>query len=164
MGVPTWTVGEVLAAADVNAWFVPLAAVKAADTARASTTTLAADPGLTTAIAASATYDVNLVLFYNGPSGAGFKWDFSVPAGATFPYLQSYVNGAGTLVLQESSPGGTQYGETTGTASTLAVLISGTLTTSTTVSPFSLLWAQSTSNATATTLQQYSKMTLRRVA
>ena len=147
------------------AWVKPIAAVKTGGTSRASTTVLTADPGLTTAVTAGATYDVELVLFYNGANAAGyFKWDFIVPAGATFPYSVLYMNATGTLVLQKQAPGSSQYADTTGTGNTLAIVIKGILVVSSTVSPFSLSWAQNASNATATTLEAYSKMTLRRGA
>ena len=68
MPIPTWSVGQVLAASDVNNWFVPLTVVKPSDTARSSTTSMTNDPDLQLTLQGSATYMIQGVIFYDGPS------------------------------------------------------------------------------------------------
>ena len=166
MPVPTRAVGQVLSASDVNTWFVPLAVYKAADTARNSTTTLTADPDLTVSVAASAVYDVDLVLIYTGASAANFfQWDFDVPSGAVFQYLQVYQNSAGNAAVESQAAGTSgSWANTTGVGNFMGMRISGTLIVSTTAGTFDLKWAQHASGATNTTLRKGSKMTLQRIA
>ena len=166
MGVPTWAAGQVLTASDVNTWFVPLAKYKASDTPRNSVTALAADPDLTVSVAASAVYDVDLVLVYTGASAAGFfQWDFDVPASATFQYLQIYQNSAGNAAVESQAAGtSSAWANTTGVGNFMAMTIKGTLIVSTTPGTFDLKWAQHASGGTNTTLRTGSKMTLQRIA
>ena len=166
MAVPTWTPGQVLTASDVNTWFVPLAAVKTSDTARASTTTLTADPDLTFSVAANSTYFVELVLIYTGASGTNFfQWDFNMPASATYVYSFVYQNSAGTTNVQQQN-GGTSaaWANTTGVGNFQSMEIKGTLTTVGTAGTFALTWAQHSSGATNTTLRAGSQMVARRIA
>ena len=99
MATKQWNVGDVLSAADLNSWAVPLAAVKVVDTSRASTTTLANDPELSLAVAANVIYRFWAYLDYEGGTtgSSDIKWSFSVPAGATLRYQMIAVNTAGTL-------------------------------------------------------------------
>ena len=168
MGVPTWAAAQVLTASDINQWFVPLAVVKSADTSRTSTTSLTADPHLTLSVAASATYQVDVVLLYKGPSGAGFfQWDFDVPTSAVFPNVASYTNSSGNATVQYNAAGVTsQWANTEGTGGTNddAIRIGGTLVVSSTAGTFDLKWAQHASNGTAVSLLANSYMMLRRLA
>jgi hypothetical protein len=168
MGIPTWTVGEVLTASDVNTWFVPLAAVKGADTSRTSTTAQTADPHLTLSVAAGSTYRVDLVLLYKGANGAGFfQWDFDVPSGASFAYCATYQNtsGAGAVDWQVNGTSSI-WANTLGTAGSTdnALTIAGTLVTAGNAGTFDLKWAQHASNGTATSLLTNSTMIARRLA
>ena len=74
MTVKQWSVGDVLTAADMNVWAVPLAAFKTANTDR-TTLTASGDPDLTVSVAASAWYSVDAYLVYfctsTTPSGHG---------------------------------------------------------------------------------------------
>jgi hypothetical protein len=168
MGIPNWSVGQVLTASDVNNWFVPMAVFKPSSTSITSSTSLTADPHLTVSVAASCTYLADLVLLYKGPNGAGFfQWDFDVPASATFQYVQVYQNSSGNAAVQYGTAGtSSSWANTEGTGGTTndAMRISGTLVVSTTAGTFDLTWAQHASNGTATTLLAGSSMTLQRVA
>ena len=168
MGVPTWAAAQVLTASDVNTWFVPLAVIKSADTSRTSTTSLTADPHLTLSVAASATYQVDVVLLYKGPSGAGFfQWDFDIPASAVFVNVASYMNSSGNATVQYNSAGvTTQWANTEGTGGSTddAVRIGGTLAVSSTSGTFDLKWAQHASNGVATSLLSNSTLSARRIA
>lgn len=166
MAIPTWVSGQILTASDVNTWFVPLAAVKTADTSRASTTTLTADPDLTLSVGANSTYFVELILIYTGASGVNFfQWDFTVPTSATYVYSFIYQNSAGTTNVQQQNAGTSgSWANTTGVTNFLSMEIKGTLTTSSTAGTFALTWAQHASGATNTTLRAGSQMMARRIA
>ena len=84
MAPPTWVPGQVLAAADVNSWFVPLAAYKTNPTTR-TTLTVTPDPDLTLTMAPSAFYEVNAGIGYNCASN-GINFNFSITSGTTGIY------------------------------------------------------------------------------
>src|SRR5215475_1880308 len=88
MSAKQWAVGDVLSAADMNTWTVPVIVVKPSDTNRNTTTTLADDPDLQLPLAGGATYDINSLIIYSGsPSGSGdLKYTFSVPSGSSGRY------------------------------------------------------------------------------
>lgn len=173
----TWVVGEVVTAAHMNAeirdQFNALIAanpevIKSADTGRTSTTSLAADPHLALNVAANATYTIDGFLDYDGAFGAGgLKVDFTLPASATMRWgllgnvvAETNQKAATSTTDQTGSlPVGT-YG--TGGTHTHARLC-GHLTTAGTAGTMGLRWAQSASNATATTLYAKSWMRLRRI-
>ena len=152
MPIPTWTPGQVLLAADVNTWFVPIAAVKTADTARASTTTMTADPDLTMTLAANSSYQITGELFYDGAaSAADMKCTFIVPASTTGTWHPSRVNPS--LQGIYSTPQAwtdTIQNSTTGIGTLQVVGVSGLLITAGSAGTFALSWAQNTSNGTAT--------------
>lgn len=134
MAVPTWVTGQVLAASDVNNWFVPIASYKAALLAR-STTTLSNDPELFVPLVASAVYDVRY-MFINTGSGVGFKWTFTFPAGSTGGYgVSTQAPGTFGQVWGDTVTSGT-----TG-ATVYAVIGEGTIFTSGTSGNLQLQWA-----------------------
>ena len=167
MPIPTWTSGEVLAAADVNNWFVPLAVYKPSDTTRASTTTGAADPDLTIPIATSAFYRFECYFSYTGSSTSsqGIKANFSVPTGTTLRYHLIGVNNAATPA---AVVGNTWLGTSTIVMGTTSAVNSGasmfgTLFTGSTAGSITAVWAQNVSEATGVTLQGQSCMILTRI-
>jgi hypothetical protein len=81
MAVPVWVPGQVLAASDVNTWFVPLAAVKTVDQSVTSSTTLVNDNVLAVPVAASSTYEFRLFCWFQAAAGGDFKFQFAGPAG-----------------------------------------------------------------------------------
>lgn len=165
MPIPTWTPGALIHSDDVNNWFVPLAACKASDTSRTRTTALTADPDLSLAVAANATYAVTAALLFTGPNGAGFfQWDFSVPAGATFKYVAVYNTPAPAVSVQTFGTGGDQWANTAGTSSVQPLYISGTLAVSSTAGSFAVEWAQHAANKTATSLKAHSNLVAQRIA
>ncbi|MFE5675116.1 hypothetical protein ACFQ7B_07500 [Streptomyces erythrochromogenes] len=173
----TWVVGEVVTAAQLNTeirdQFAALIAaapeiVKSGDTGRPSTTTLAADPHLALAVAANATYAVEGFIDYDGAFGAGgLKIDFTLPASATMRW--GLLGNVVSDINQKASTNTTdQTGNlsvgTYGTGGTHThALLSGHLTTAGTAGTMTLRWAQSASNATATTVYAKSRMRLRRI-
>ena len=165
MPVPTWTVGEVLASADVNAWFVPLAAVRTSDQSVTSSTTLVNDDTLVLPIAASATYIFDCYMYFLAASGGDIKWTFAAPSGAVLDYYALHNEGGGTL-LDNSA---TTYGASStpnaagGGGAAEAIGMHGTLAVSSTAGNLQLKWAQNTSSGTATTVKANSHLVLRRV-
>lgn len=166
MPIPTWSVGEVLAASDVNNWFVPVAASKAGDTSRASTTTLTADPDLQFPVAANAKYYFSATFFYAGGTqgSSDFKIGWTFPSGLTMTIRKTGLDttGAitvGVLSVQTDQPTfGTAIAAGTRTAD-----MSGTVYAGSTAGSLALTWCQGTSNATPTVLKTGSAMILTRI-
>ena len=150
MTVKQWSAGDVLTAADMDAWAVPLAAFKTANTDR-TTTTMSGDPDLTVSVAASAWYFVDAFLVYFCTSTTPhFKWTWITPAGAGAASYHAVYTGAGGSIVSELD----LYSEThtagvpVGSVS-MAVTIRGTLLTSSAGS-FQLSWAADSAVATMT--------------
>lgn len=165
MPIPTWAVGQVLSANDVNQWFVPLAVVKPADTSRNSTTTMSNDPDLVLNVAASATYYVSGVIFYDGPAAGSsdIKYTFTVPTGASGQYFLPRQSLAGNFADAFS-----HFWTDTNTANTNSVgtfMILGVmgLLITTTAGALRFQWAQNTSNATNTRVRANSFLTAQRI-
>jgi hypothetical protein len=150
---PTWSVGEVLASADVNSWFVPLVAIKASDTSR-STTSQTNDPDLVITVAANATYEFRLWLNYEGPAQgtADLKLGLSVPASATARTSNTYVNSSGGSVVEGyyASGGTALVPGTNGSGNIRGFRMVGTLVTSSTSGSLALSWAQNTASGSTT--------------
>jgi hypothetical protein len=162
MPIPTWSVGQVLPAADVNSWFVPLAAYKVGNTNR-STTPVTADPDLQLTVAANATYDMTAVIVYSAVTGGtGLNWVFAVPASAS-GWFGGMLNVSGVGF----SDIGNQWttGEVAGTpaATVQSIFISGTLITAGTAGTFSFNWGSNTGGNTVT-VQTGSKLVAQRIA
>ena len=114
MAVKVWNVGDVLTAADMNVWTVPIEAAKASGTTR-TTVTLATDPDLQITLAANAAYDISCIVSYN--TGAnGVNSTFVIPSGASAamvtyngPGGQGAGNWTGTMVFNSSTTGSILY-------------------------------------------------------
>ena len=168
MPAPTWTAGQVLAAADVNSWFVGLYAVKTADQSITSSTTLTNDTALFLSVAASATYLLHGFLLYEGgTSGSSdIKWTFTMPAGAALRY--SYVATPPTITtaaVVASTAASAATGASTGGPGVLeSVMMLGTVVTGVTAGTLQLQWAQNTSSLTSTIMHAQSCLALWRVS
>lgn len=166
MAVPTWSVGEVLSANDVNTWFVPATVVKPQDTGRFSTTSMTNDPDLVLALGASGSYMIHGVIFYDGPSAGSsdIQWTFTLPTGAAGKYfctrqnLTGQFSGAFTFFWTD-----TVTANTNGVGTNMAVELHGIVGTAS-AGNMRFLWAQNTSNATNTHVQNNSFLTARRIA
>jgi len=165
LAAPTWVDGQVLAAADVNSWFVPIAAYKSSDTARAVNGT-SADPDLSVSVAASAVYSVDCVLYFKGSLiDASIQWKFNIPSGtAGGLYYASYFSTAtGQPELIEADQWADLH---TSAASTTGVIypiqIDGTLAIGVTAGTFALSWGGISATPTIT-LTARSKMVLQRI-
>lgn len=138
--------------------------VKGADTARDTTTTLAADPDLTVTLDASAIYECEIFLHINDASTGTADFDFElVEPDGTFDML---VTGMGNAVLnaQIDEATGETFFATSGTADANALVIKGYILTAGAGGTFALHWAQSTSNGASLTVEKGSFMKVRRIA
>lgn len=142
MAAPTWSVGQVLTASDVNTWFVDLDAYKTSTTAR-STLVLAIDPDLQFSVAANAFYEIRASLIYQAAS-SGFDFAWTTPSGAGGNYTAAFNNqgtgtpGEGAWGLAFS--GATGIAGTPGGTPTPAVSILGMLST-VSAGTFGVQWA-----------------------
>lgn len=171
MALPTFTDGNVVTAAQLNA-VLPIAAVKPSDQAVTSSTTLVNDSALLVAVAASATYEVNLFLTYTATgssSTGGIKVAWTAPSGAVLnwvPYLNGNSDGVQQLATVWTT-GGTlatvNPGSGTG-ASMVAAHVYGVLIMGVNAGSLQLQWAQNTSNASATTVKAGSALIVRQIA
>lgn len=165
--IPTWSSGQVLNASDVNSWLVPLLVVKPGDTSRSSTTTLTADPDLTFAVAASATYQWECYLDYEGgvQGNSDLKLQWSVPASATMRFGSQYVSSAGaTRVFDTSTQASTVTPGSNGAGVLQGIHMQGSVVTSSTAGSVTLTWAQNTSSGTATIVHAQSFLMAQRYA
>jgi hypothetical protein len=172
MTVKQWAVGDVLAASDMNVWTVPIAVIKPADTARNSTTTVADDPDLQLPVAASSTYQVTGVFFYDGPStGTGdIKWTWTVPSGAGGQYSCDHQNISGSYAGAFANnwtdgPGLTStQANSTGVGTILTLTWKGILVVVGTAGNLTFRWAQNTSSGTNTHVKAQSYLVAQRIA
>lgn len=132
-------------------------AIKAADTARLSTTTLANDPDLQLTLL-TGQYDYELFMLFDSVSAAaGFKFSVdgtAVDSRGTSPASTTgFVNAAAYGPKLESFVGATiTYGTVSNTSNSNQVLYKGSLLL-TTPGTFGIQWAQGSSTASNTTLR-----------
>lgn len=164
MAVKQWNTGDVLTAADLNSWTVPLVGIKSADQTISSQTTFVNDADLRVSMAATATYEYRAYLRYDSPAGGDFKISMSVPAGANTFYeviRQNLGNTFGSNVDQQASDNISCLGSGAGTI--INAVMTGICFTTGTSGNLIVQWAQNTSNAGNTTLRQRSYITARRI-
>lgn len=169
MAMKVFSVGDVLAAADVNEYLVNVKfAQKPNDTSRASTTTPANDPDLSIAVDANKSYEVQVWLTYLAQNTPNLKVEFNVPGSATFTGAAfAYAAGGSVVGINAVDTGA----PVTGPAHIAglspfdgAYYLTGILTTAGAAGNFTLQWAQDTSSALTTIIRGGSSMLLRRVA
>lgn len=156
----TFLAGQRVTASQLRA-AIGLTAIKGADTARASTTTLTADPDLTVAVLANTTYKVSFSLLYKGAATntGDLKFGFSVPSGATLAGgFLGIANPLGVTILPVTSAASVLVSYGNGTGNPLWCQVTAGLIVSSTAGNLVLTWAQNTSNATATTLMTGSSL------
>jgi hypothetical protein len=166
-GPPIWAVGQDLTASDVNTWLIPTMAVKTVDTARTSTTSATADPELTLAVAANATYQFALLLHYTGGTNGASDAQFglSAPSGSTgFSYcLRNQISGLTWNAALLNTFGGVVNAGTNGTSNPVGFIAQGSLKTSSTAGQLACIWSQNTSSGTATTVKTGSYLIAQRI-
>lgn len=165
MAVPVWAVGQVLSASDVNNWFVPLVVIKPAGTSRNNTTSMSNDPDIVLNLAASATYHINGVIFYDGPAAGSsdLKCTFTIPSGASGMYHNPHQNLSGGYTgTAATNWTDTVTANTNGVGNNMVFGVSGILVTAS-AGALHYQWAQNTSNATNTHIQAQSFLTAQRI-
>lgn len=146
-----------------GAW---LDAYKSADTLRTSTT-LTADPHLTVALAANATYELEGCLTFEGPNpGIDMKLDWTIPASATMQWATwgPVVSQPSNLDIIDKAAGVVRTLGTFGFPARVQASPRGRITTAGTAGSLTLLWAPSGSSGTSTTMYTGSWIRLRRVS
>lgn len=140
-----------------------LVAIKTVDTPR-DTSTILADPHLTLAVAANAVYIAELSIAWTGGTTPDIQWNFSGPAGATFPRYRHLANdGTAAAVMGISSTLAFVNARSAITGTDYGLDIKGILRTSVTAGNFAFCWGQNVTNAIDTTLYTDSFMRLTRV-
>jgi hypothetical protein len=171
MPAPTWTAGQVLAAADVNSWFVGQYAVKTSDQAVTSSIILVNDTQLSVALAANATYLLHGFLSYAAASTIpGITWGWTFPAGLiSMTYGYTTVSGAATVYGNANQSGifggTTPSGDTAAAVTTLrSASLLGTVVNGSPAGTLQLQWAQNVSNAASTLMKAGSALALWRIS
>lgn len=157
MAVPVWSVGEVLAASDVNNWFVPLASFKQGTTTR-STLALSADPALQVTLpSGNSFYEIRCGISYSCTSG-GLSWTFQVPSGAIgTQQATGNLGGSGSALNANWTDTSSANSSANG-----ALQITGVIATGTGTGTFAFSWA-SNSGPSACSLLQGSYLIARRI-
>lgn len=164
MPVPTWNVGQVLASADVNTWFVPRAVVAVADQSVVSSTTLVSDGTLVLPVDAGAVYEFSYVGVFDGAAAGGVAINFTLPAGAVMGVcLPASGTAAGALEIPFPGLSITSGVTLQGANNNQTVFLAGTLVAGGTAGNLTHQFAQVTSNGTATRRRAHSRMVLRRI-
>jgi hypothetical protein len=159
MPVPTYSVGQVLGAADVNNWLEPLSAVATADQTTTSTS-LINDNTLSVAVAASANYAVELFVRFNGTNAVAFVGAFTGPSGATLSCVP--LTAVGGAANNNDINLGAGFGVTcTGTGTDLSMALVGSLATSSTAGTLQFQFDAGT--AGTVTRRARSRLTLQRI-
>ncbi|QDN57395.1 hypothetical protein [Streptomyces sp. S1D4-20] len=179
---PTPLAGQRLTAALLRS-MQPLDLRKTSDTPRPATTTTTVDPHLQFTAEANAVYTWNGWIRYDGPTAGDLIVAFVAPTGAfgswgghgvgstiigatSTPTLEIDTSRANGYMLRVESNDVTQlrtYG-CLGVGNGMSLLLSGTLRVGSTAGTWGLSWAQSVSNAAATTLFTDSYISVQRIA
>lgn len=146
-----------------------LKVVKGANSPAKTNNTLAADPDLFLALAASSTYIFRAAIYHNSGTTPDIQFAMAFPASSTITW------GGVRLVTTAALTGDADFGVYTaptsatsaisaaGTASDQLTIIEGTINTSTTPGNLQLYWAQATTTASNTFVLARSSMTAWRV-
>jgi hypothetical protein len=168
MAAPVFVTNDVPSADQVNEWMVNIHFVrKTATETVSSTTTLQNDDDLFLSVAASAIYEVRMMLKIASQATDDLKVGFTGPAGYSFdwiglggdPALSGFANDQTGLFTTGATPIFAGMG---GTNAPLMIL--GLLVVSSTAGTFQLQWAQGTLGASGTSLLANSYMRLERVS
>ena len=150
---------------------MPTFALKTASTSRTATTTLVNDPDITFSVVANARYTVQGLLLFSADPAADLKIGWTAPTNANFQWSMigqptTASAGSGSVITDGQDLTSTSFGlgGVTSNAKVMTAQLRGYLTISATPGTFALQWAQSISNAAATSLLAGTSVTLTRVA
>jgi hypothetical protein len=164
---PTLLAGQRITADLLNS-MLPIHAAKSADTSRASTTTITADPELQVPVEANADYIFHALIRYSGSTAGDMSVIFTSPSGSTGVWGGNLYETTATLAtdpqIATRTPLNSQRDIGCISSSVSMILrISGRIRMGSTAGTFSFDWAQVTSNATATIVSTDSWLMLRRI-
>lgn len=165
MPVKTWNVGDVLSAADMDAWVSPLVGIKSANQTIISQTTFVNDADMRFTMAASAYYEFRAFLRYSSGTGQDIKFSFTVPSGADARYMYFRNNvSTGTFAGNgEFGAADTATAQGNGVGTIVAASCTGIAFTGGTGGNLILQWAQNVSGAFNTTMYANSYLSGRRI-
>ncbi|MFI6032944.1 hypothetical protein ACIBBD_01940 [Streptomyces sp. NPDC051315] len=142
---------------------------KTANTSRASTTAIAADPHLSINVVAG-TYQVQALILYDADTTGDLKLGWFAPASTTGAWWPGGSDASNTTFAATARWGAlTDFSVSTlpvagvGTGNVVACIPTGTAVVTGT-GQITLAWAQNSSSATATVVRQHSWLQLRRIA
>jgi hypothetical protein len=140
--------------------------IKPADESVTSSVALQNDNDLVMAAVASATYQFDCFLYYEGftQGSSDIKWTWAIPAGATMVYGVVFVGAGGGLTLSGDVATDVVTAGTNGAGNIRSILMTGSIVMSSTAGPIQLKWAQNTSSGTATIVHAGSTLTLKRMS
>jgi len=147
----------------------PLYARKTADETVNGSASLQNDDHLAIVLAASATYEIDVQLFYSSASTPDIKFALTFPTGATCSWAPIGYKSDGTNFEAEFRTSTWQAASGTsnavaGTAATYdAALIKGIIRVGSTAGTLQVQWAQNTSNGSNTTVKADSSLVARRL-
>lgn len=163
------TAGTALTADNLNEAFGRII-VKPSTESVTSSTVLQNDNDFSWSVLASATYVLDSYLIYDGAAdtAGGLKMQFTVPTAATFFKWSNYGANSAALtsynVVAEDAAAGSPRGVGTNAGTVMSLAPRATLINGANAGTLQFLWAQVTSNATATRILQGSWMRLTRVS
>lgn len=167
----TFVTGEVLTAANANTYLSQCAyVIKGANESVTSSTVIQADDHLAISCAVSSAYWLEALILYDGSSSGDLVWDWRIDNSSIGNQLGS--NTLATTATDSShdenfeSSGINLIAGAVGTGTTLAYYASGYFATGATFfsgGQIVLLWAQNSSNGTATRVLQNSFMMITKV-
>ncbi len=156
---PVIEVGD-LWTADLANQMLPDMILKTAATTRASITTMADDPDLVVAVLANANYFIEMYIRYATTTAAGFKCEWTVPAGVTSanktilgPGSSAVDANANNISMRSGVHGFTTdstYGDRNDVTLQLFAMETAIITTGATAGDVALAWAQEASTAVNT--------------
>lgn len=136
----------------------PVLVVKTADESVTSSTTLQNDDQLKYPLLANLTYVFNLLAFYEGSTTGDIKFAFTVPTGATLEWASLRAGGSlasasfGTTTEDVLGSGTVAFGGANGAGTRLPFQARGIVVMGSTAGDLQFQWAQTTSDAVATTV------------
>jgi hypothetical protein len=165
MALPTWSSGEVLSAADVNSYFVPLAAIKTSDESVTSSTTIQNDDELVLTPEVSSSYYFQCYIYFQGGTAGDIKWQWGVPTGAFIRYQAVFTGtGGGFGANNTYSASDVVAAQCDGAGVDNGMNMMGTLVMGSTSGNLTFKWAQNSSSGTATIVKAQSAVMLTRIA
>jgi len=170
-GFKTFSLNEVMDAAEMTTYFVQQATViKAVDESVTSSTVLQADNELVMAVAANTDYFVECFLIYSADPAGDLKSDWDGPAGATFDWVADAITPTATATVDQvsrtaqSMSSTPAHGGITNNSTILVALHKGMLRVGGNAGNLTLTWAQQVSSANATFVRANSTLIVTRVS